>query len=185
MNFKHISRIAGLSLVVAISSCTRHAGEPVSRAVLYNNETDVDTDGYVFFKLLHEKAKFETQLATYVQSAPASSAAKELAAKVIETYEGMIPELESLAEAHFVVLPDPGMPGFSVPHHFSTDSLGSFSSEAYIAHVQHEQGTILEQLRRAERNTAKTLRTYAHEKLPAVEEVFALSGGKADHGAHH
>ncbi|SEL90560.1 hypothetical protein [Parapedobacter koreensis] len=185
MNFKHISWVVASLLVVGLSSCSRHAGEEVSRNKLYSNATDVDAEGFTFFKSVYTKAVFETQLAEYVQSAPASPAAKELAGNVVATYEEAIPELENLATAFYVILPDPGAPVFAVPHHFTTDSLGSFNSEAYIAHVQHEQGAILEQLGRAERNTVKPLRAYAHEKLPAVEELFALAGGEADHGAHH
>lgn len=184
MNLKNALLIPSLILVLGLGSCTKHAGEPVSRRVLYNNETNVDTEGYVFFKTAHEKAVYETELAKYVQSSTAPAAAKELAAKVVGTYEQMIPELEGLAERFFVVLPDPGVPGFSVPHH-ATDSLNSFNSDAYIEHVRHEQGAMLEQFSRIERNTAKPLRAYAHEKLPAVKELFALAGGKEDHGAHH
>lgn len=174
-----------LPLVVAVSSCTRHAGEPAKRSLLLNNETNVDTEGYMFFKLAHEKAVYEVQLAKYVQSVASSAATKNLASKISDLYGEMIPELETLATTFHVVLPDPGIPGFAMPHHFATDSLTSFNNEAYAAHVQHEQSTILEQFNRASRNTAKPLKDYAKEKLPAVKEVFALAGGHEDHGAHH
>ncbi|MGK6349666.1 DUF4142 domain-containing protein [Parapedobacter sp. DT-150] len=185
MSFRNVSFIAAFASAITLGSCAKHPGEPVSRAVLYNNATNADAEGYIFFKSVHQKAEFETQLAKHVQGSSASAKAKELAGKVVAIYEPIGAELESLAEAHLVVLPDPGMPGFAVPPHFSADSLGSFDSEAYIAHVQHEQATILEQLNRADRNTDKNLRNYAKEKLPAVKELFALAGGQEDHGAHH
>lgn len=174
-----------LPLAVAASSCTRHAGEPVKRSLLFYNETNVDTEGYLFFKLAHEKAVHEVQLAESVQSAATSATTKNLASKIIDLYGGMIPELENLAATFHVILPDPGVPGFSMPHHFGTDSLTSFSDEAYAAHVQREQGAILEQFSRIDRNTSKILKVYAKEKLPAVREIFALAGGQEEHGAHH
>jgi|SRR5690606_26281994 len=184
MKFRTICLMA-LPLAVAVSSCTRHAGEPVKRSLLFNNETHVDTDGYLFFKLTHEKAVYEVQLAEYIQSTTASDATKKLASAISDVYKGMIPELESLAATFDVMLPDPGLPGFAVPHHFAPDSLTNFSNEAYLAHVQHEQGVILEHFNRIDRNTSKVLKAYAKEKLPAVKEVFALAGGHEEHGAHH
>ncbi|MFC7523630.1 DUF4142 domain-containing protein [Parapedobacter sp. GCM10030251] len=184
MKLRNIFLMA-LPLVAAVSSCTRHAGEPAKRSLLLNNETNVDTEGYLFFKLAHEKAVYEVQLAKYVQSVGASAATKNLASKISDLYGEMIPELETLASAFHVVLPDPGIPGFSMPHHFATDSLTGFNNEAYTAHVQHEQGAILEHFNRVSRNTSKTLKAYANEKLPAVKEVFALAGGHEEHGAHH
>lgn len=183
MNIKNSFLVAASLLV--LGSCTRHPGETVRRGTLYNNETHVDSEGYVFFKSVHEKAQFETELAKYIQSAPASSEAKGLAAKVVETYEPMAAELEELAETVSLVLPDPGMAGFAVPSHFGTDTLGTFDSAAYIAHVQHEQGAILEQFNRLSRNTNSRLQHYALEKVAGVKEVFAAAGGHEDHGAHH
>ncbi|SFC81511.1 protein of unknown function [Parapedobacter composti] len=185
MKFKKASLIPSLALAVALGSCTRHAGEPVSRRVLYNNETAVDTEGYVFLKTAHEKAVYETELAKHVQSTQAPATAKALASQLIATYEKMIPELESLAEANFVVLPDPGMPGFSVPHHVGTDSVANFNGDAYMEYVRHEQGAVLEQFKRASRNTSKELRAYAAERLPEVKALYTQAGGQEDHGAHH
>lgn len=185
MKLKNISFITASLAVLVLGSCARHPGEPVSRDILFYSATRVDTEGFVFFKSVYAKAVSETQLAKEVQSSQASPKAKEIAAKVIETYEGTIPELVQYASDFHVVLPDAVPPPFAVPHHFHPDSLGSFNSEAYIAHVQREQGAMLEQFSRAERNTAKSLRSYAKEKLPAVKELFALAGGQEDHSAHH
>ncbi|GGC17950.1 hypothetical protein GCM10011386_07370 [Parapedobacter defluvii] len=184
MKFRKIVLMA-LPLAVAASSCTRHAGESESRTKLYNNATDVDSEGFSFFKSVHKKATFEVGLANYVQSSPASAEAKKLAAGIVETYEPIIAELEDMGASFHVILPDPGVPAFAVPHHFAADSLGGFDSKGYIAHAQHEQGAILEQFNRIDRNTSKVLKTYAKEKLPAVKEVFALAGGHEEHGAHH
>lgn len=174
-----------LPLAVAASSCTRHAGEPVNRSELFSNATGVDSEGFTFFKSVYQKASFEVELAKYVQSTSASAEAKKLAAGIVQTYEPMIAELEEFATSVHVILPDPGTPAFAVPHHFAVDSLGSFDSNGYITHAQHEQGAILNQFNRIDRNTSKALKAYAKEKLPAVKEVFALAGGKEEHGAHH
>ncbi len=168
-----------------LGSCTRHPGETARRGTLYNNETNVDSEGFVFFKSVYEKALFETALAKYIQSVPASTEAKGLAAKVVETYEPIASELAELASGYSVVLTDRTVPEFTVPHHFETDSLGTFDNAGYIAHVQHEQGAILEQFKRLSRNTIKELQRYAVEKVPAVNGVFAAAGGQEDHGAHH
>lgn len=185
MDIKNSFLIAASLAVLVLGSCTRHQGESVSRGALYNNEGSVDTEGYTFFKLVHEKAQAETQLAKYVQTAVASAEAKDLARKIVETYEPMTTELEELAGSFSVVLPDPGMPGFAVPHHFDADTLGTFDGASYIAHVQHEQAAILEQFNRLSRNTSKKLREYAKEKVPAVKTLYAAAGGQEDHSGHH
>jgi len=185
MKFKFISFAAASLAVVALGSCTRHAGEPVSRDILFGNATRVDTEGFTFFKTVYAKAVYETELAKHVRLTQASPEAKELAGQVIETYESAIPELVALATDFYVLLPDAKTLAFAVPHHFDVDSLGNFDSAAYIEHVQHEQGAILEQLGRIDRNTSKVLKGYAKEKLPAVKELFASAGGSEDHHAHH
>lgn len=184
MRLPIISLVAVFGASTLLGGCG-HSGETVGRDKLYNNATDVDSEGFTFLKTVHEKAVLATQLAEYVQSVPASPEAKELAAGVIETFNAAIPELEDLARTHHVVLPDPGMPAFTVPNHFAADSLAGFNSAAYIEHVQQEQGLILEQLQRAERNTISELRAYAKAQLPRVKDLFAAAGGQQDHGAHH
>ncbi len=184
MKFRNIVLMA-LPLALAVSSCTRHAGEPISRTRLFGNATSVDSEGFTFFKSVYQKASFEVELAKYIQSSPASAEAKKLAAGIVKTYEPLIVELEEFGTSFHVILPDPSMPSFEVPHHFAADSLGGFDSKGYIAHAQHEQGAILEQFNRIDRNTSKALKAYAKEKLPAVKEVFALAGGHEEHGAHH
>src|SRR5690606_34477917 len=141
MNIKNSFLVAASMLV--LSSCARHPGETVRRGTLYNDETYVDTEGYTFFKSVHEKARFETALAKYIQSTSASSEAKGLASKIAETYEPLAAELESLAGTFAVILPDPGEADFVTPGHFQADSLGRIDNAGYIAHVQHEQGAIL------------------------------------------
>lgn len=185
MKIKHTSLVAASVVAFTLGSCTLHGGEAVSRNKLIVNATGVDSEGFTFLKTGHEKAVLETELAKYVQSAPASAQARALAGRVIETYQGIIPGLEELATGLYVILPDPGMPGFEAPHHFAADSVSGFDSNAYIAHVQHEQALILEQFRRASRNTVKEVQHFAKEQLPAVKTLFADAGGQEDHGAHH
>lgn len=185
MDIKNSFLIAGSLAVLVLGSCTRHQGESVSRGGLYNNESSVDSEGYTFFKLVHEKAQAETQLANYVQTATASAEAKDLARKIVEMYEPMTTELEELAGSFSVLLPDPGMPGFAVPQHFDADTLGTFDGATYIAHVQHEQAAIMEQFNRLSRNTNKKLREYAKEKVRSVKTLYAAAGGKEDHNGHH
>ena len=174
-----------LPLAVTVGSCTRHGEEPMSRTHLFWNATGVDSEGFTFFKSVYQKAAFEVDLAKHVQSSPASAEAKKVAAGVVQTYEPQLTELEELATSLHVILPDPSQPEFAVPSHFVADSTGSFDSEGYIAHAQHEQAEIVEQYNRASRNTVKGLRSYAAEKLPAVKEVYVLAGGQEEHGAHH
>ncbi len=185
MKLRNIFLVALPLAAATVSSCTTHSGESVTRDKLYSNATDVDSEGFTFFKSVYEKAAHEVALAKYVQSSAASAEAKKLAAGIVETYEPFFSELEELATSFYVVLPSPGMPTFSVPEHFAADSLGGVDSQGYIAHAQHEQGAILEQFKRMDRNTSKVLKAYAKEKLPVVKELFALAGGHEDHGAHH
>src|SRR5690606_23085592 len=96
MNIRNSMLVAASVLV--LSSCTRHPGEAVRRGTLYNNEIlDVDTEGFTFFKRVHQKAQFEASLAEYVQSSGASGEAKALAGKIADAYGPMVAELEALA----------------------------------------------------------------------------------------
>jgi len=183
MNIKNSFLVAASLLV--LGACARHPGESVRRGTLYNNETNIDSEAFTFFKRVHEKALFETAFAKYIQSIPASTEAKGLAAKVAETYEPIIAELAGFASEYSVVLTERTEPDFVVPHHFETDSLRTFDNAGYVAHVQHEQGAILEQFERLTRNTNKELQEYALEKVSTVKAVFAAAGGQEDHGAHH
>lgn len=185
MKIKNNFLIAVSLAVLVLSSCTTHQDDQVRRSTLYNNESKVDTEGYTFFKLVHEKAQLETALAKYVQTTAAFPEAKSLAGTIIETYEPMVAELEELAKSFLVMLPGAGTPGFAVPHHFDTDTLGTFDGAGYIAHVQHEQAVILEQFNRISRNTSKQLKEYANEKMPSVKTAYAAAGGQEDHSVHH
>src|SRR5690606_20000677 len=176
MKLKNMLLMA-LPLAVAATSCTRHAGEPARRSLLFNNETNIDSDGYLFLLSVHEKAVSGVKAAEQIQSASAPEATKALASKINSLYGEMIPELEKLAEDFHVLLPDPGLPGFSMPHHFSSDSVSSgIDNESFLAYAQHEQGAILDQFQRVDRNTSKVLKKYAREKLTAVKEIYKLAG---------
>lgn len=188
MRLDKISLVAACA-VFSLSSCIKHPGEPVRRDVLYNNETDVDSEGFSFFKFVHETAVYEVGLANQVQSTTTSAKARELANKVIETYEPIIPELEKLAGEAYVVLPDPGAVAWAAGRAGAPgDSLqmaNAVNEANYIAHVQERQRLILDQFNRIDRNTHRGLSRYATEKLPVIQELYAMAGGSEDHGAHH
>lgn len=183
MNVKNSFLVAASVLV--LGSCAKHSGETVRRGTLFNNESHADSEGFEFFKSVHEKAQFEVALAKYIQSSPASAEAKGLADKIATTYGSLATELEDLSGSFAVILPAPGEVDFVVPGDFQADSLGTFDNAGYIAHVQHEQGAILNQFNRLSRNTNSELKKFAEEKIPAVKELFAAAGGQEDHSAHH
>lgn len=168
---------------ILLGSCS--SGEQTAnKSQLYNNATAVDSEGFDFLKTVHEKAVSEVERANYAVSVSTSSAVRELAAKVVDTYESIIPDLVDIATDAHVVLPDPGAFVWS-PEASEADSLAGFDDQEYIAHVQREQKLILEQFKRADRNTYKVLNRYAAEQLPAIQELYILAGGEEDHGAHH
>lgn len=185
MQFQKITIVAACA-ALALSSCVRNPGESASRGVLYNNEIKVDSEGFSFFKVVHGTAAYEVELADYIQSTAGSSAVRELASRVVETYQSILPELVEMAAGQHVVLPDPGAPVFHVEA--TTDSLQAadlVNEQNYIAHVQQQQKLILEQFTRADRNTNKVLNRYAQEKLPIIKELYAAAGGEEANGAHH
>ncbi|WP_257658222.1 DUF4142 domain-containing protein [Parapedobacter lycopersici] len=190
MKLDKISLIAACA-VFTLGSCVRHSGEPMGRASLFNNKTGVDSEGFSFFKSVHEAAAYEVDLANRVGASATSPEVKKLASQVVETYQSILPELVEIATVEYVILPDPGALALeSVSADSTTDSLSTagtitVAEQDYIAHVQHKQAMILEQFNRASRNTNKQLRNFAAAKLPAVQELYALAGGEADHGAHH
>lgn len=176
--------IAAVGGVLFLSSCG-NSNDRADKSLLYNNATSVDSEGFDFFKTVHEKAGFELALAQHAASTSASADVKALAAKITEVYGVMIPELERLATEAAVVLPDPGTPAFQLPESLTSDSLGGFDDHIYLNRFVHEQKEILKQFTRADRNTYVPLNNYAGEKLPAVKELYAMAGGEEDHGAHH
>lgn len=181
-------KLSALSLflvggAITLSACSS-GDQTANKAQLYNNMTSVDSEGFDFLKTVHEKAVSEVERANYVESVSSSPAVKELAKKVVDTYKGIIPELEEIATEAHVILPDPGAAIWS-PEELAEDSLAGFDDQQYIAHVQREQKLILEQFKRADRNTYPALNTYAAERLPAIQELYVLAGGEEDPGAHH
>jgi|GEM_PF-882514 len=188
MRLNKISLVAACA-VVSLSGCVRHPGESVRRDVLFSNETDVDSEGFTFLKVVHETAVYELALANQIQSTAASPKAREVANKVIAVYEPIVPDLEQLAGESFVVLPDPGAVAWTTGRAGAPgDSLqmaGAVNETNYLAHVQERQKMLLDQFNRVNRNTHRQLRRYAADKIPAIQELYALSGGAADHGAHH
>lgn len=176
--------IAAIGGVLFLGSCG-NSSEKANKSLLYNNATSVDSEGLDFFKTVHEKAGFELALAKHAASASTSTEVKALAAKVTEVYGEMIPELERIATEASVVLPDPGTPAFQIPEKLALDSLGGFDNQTYLDHFVHVQKDILNQFKRADRNTYIPLNNYAGDKLPVIKELYAMAGGEEDHGAHH
>ena len=174
--------------VFLLSSCVRHSGEPVARAVLFNDKTGLDTDAFGAIKAVHATGAYEIGLANYMKSNAVSAQVKELAAKVVEAYEPILPELEQIASEDYALLPSADAVVWSDPVVAAGDSLqtaGVMSEQDYVAHVKHEQGSVLTQLNRLSRNTDKELRAFATEQLPAIEALYAQAGGEAGHGEHH
>lgn len=191
MKLDKISLIAA-GAVLMLSSCVQHPGEPL----LYNNQTKVDTEGFRFFKIVHEAVVYEVGLANHISATATSPDVKKLANQVIETYQPVIPELVELATTEYVILPDPGAVvwranGMDAPDDslqtadMANERADVINEQNYVAHVQQKQALIVEQFNRLSRNTNRQLRDYAAEKLPTVQELYALAGGEADHGAHH
>ena len=194
MKWNKISLVAA-GAVFLLGSCTRHSGEPVGRAVLFNNKSNVDTDAFDFYKTVHGTAAYEIGLAGEMSSKATSAQVRELAGKVVEIYESVLPELEELASSEHVLLPASGTVRWEPTETDTTagDSLqvaatqqtDAITEQNYVAHVKHEQERILTQFNRAARNTNTHMRAYAAEKLPLIQELYTLAGGEAGHGAHH
>lgn len=177
--------IGALGLSATFYSCGN--ADQVTKQQLYNNATLVDSEGFTFFKVSHEKIAYELDYAKYAANSSSSSQVKSFADKLNEVYGGMLAELEELAAAKQVVLPDPGALVFNAED-FSdqADSVQvAFDEQAYLAHALKAQSEILNQFQRASRNTDKELRQYSTDRLHAVKEVYVLAGGEEEAGAHH
>jgi hypothetical protein len=203
--------IGALGIVLGFSSCGGYSDGKMTNRQLYNNETFVDSEGFTFFKTAHEKAAYELAHARYAITNGATGDAKALAERIIAVYGEMVPEMEALAADKQVVLPDPGALVFnaeelqeeaatgdstalateetsaSTSTSASTGASGNatFDADAYLAHVKTQQAEILNQFKRASRNTEKDVRKYASEKLETVKELYKLAGGSTDEQAHH
>src|SRR5690606_16139785 len=107
----------------------------------------------------------ESALARQVAAQSVSSQVKEVAERVSGFYEEVLPEIESLAAQTDVLIPAPGMPAFEV-----NDTV-AINEKEYLHSTLHEQKLVLDQFKRADRNTHKAINAYAKGKLEQIEEL--------------
>ncbi len=179
MRKSNLLAVAALGLSVFFASCNS-SGQPDKRQ-LYNNESKVDTEAYTFFKTVHEKAAYELAYAEY---AAANGAPQSLTNSIREVYGALLPELENIAAEAQIIIPDPGQLIFSADE-LHGDSSQAFVVADYQTRFIHEQGQLVDQFKRASRNTYKPLRAYAQDKLSEVQQLYVQAGGQEDNGAHH
>src|SRR5690554_6444164 len=178
--------IGAFAVGFAVASCGYSNPDKITKEQLYSNATHVDSEGFTFFKTTYEKAAYELSHANYALSQGVSGDAKAIADQIVAAYTDMLPELEELAITKQVIVPDPGALVFTAPEVTAEqDSVAvPFDAEAYVLHVQKEHKELLNQFKRVSRNTDPDLRKFGSDKIAAVKEIFALSGGQEDESAH-
>lgn len=179
MRKSNLLAVAALGLSVFFASC--NADGQANKRQLYNNESKVDTEAYTFFKSAYEKAAYELAYADY---AAANGASQALTNGIREVYADMLPELEVIAAEAHIIIPDPGQLIFSAEERYA-DSTQVFTVADYQAHFLKEQEFLVEQFKRASRNTYKPLREFAQNKLPQVQALYVQAGGQESDGGHH
>lgn len=170
----------------AVASCGYADQNKITKEQLYSNATHVDSEGFTFFKTTYEKAAYELAHAQYALGQGVSGDAKAIADKIVATYPDLLPELEQLAAKKQVIVPDPGALMFTAPEAYAAEdsTAVSFDAEAYVLHVQKEHKELINQLKRASRNTDQDLRKFGAEKIAAIKEIYALSGGHEEESSH-
>ena len=178
--------IGAFAIGFAVASCGYSNPDKITKEQLYNNTTHVDSEGFTFFKTAYEKAAYELSHANYALSQGVSGDAKAIADQIVASYTDMLPELEQLAIKKQVIVPDPGALVFTAPEFTAEeDSVAvPFDEAAYILHVQKEHKELINQFKRASRNTDVDLRKFGSDKIAAVKEIFALAGGQEEESAH-
>jgi gas vesicle protein len=156
------SLLASAYLVISCSG----SGYQTRKSLLLNNETATDTEAFQFLKTVYEKGTHESALARQVAAQSVSSQVKEVAERVSGFYEEVLPEIESLAAQTDVLIPAPGMPAFEV-----NDTV-AINEKEYLHNTLHEQKLVLDQFKRADRNTHKAINAYAKGKLEQIEELY-------------
>lgn len=179
MRKPNLLAVVALGLSVFFASCNSEG--QANKQQLYNNATKVDSEGYAFFKTVHEKASYELAYAEY---AAANGAPAALTDNIKALYSEILPQLEALAADAHVIVPAPGQLVFAAEE-LQSDSTQTFVASEYQDRFVREQQALVDQFKRASRNTYKPLRAYAQETLPRVQQLYADAGGAADHGAHH
>jgi hypothetical protein len=171
-----------LGLGFATASCGNPEG--VGKQQLFNNATHVDNEAFNFLKIVHEKATNEVALAKHIATQYPGTEAAGLTDQIVGLYNELLPQLEQLGAVGQVILPDPGQPALTVPT-LIADTVNGFQPAAYLNHAAHEQYYILDQFKRATRNTNKAVRQFALDHIDRVKEVFVAAGGQEEEGAHH
>ncbi len=173
--------LAAFGLSIAFTSCNNY-GE-YGRQKAYNNATTADSEAFKFYKTAFEKMTYAVDFAKY-SSNLGNSEIQALNNRILEVYPAYLTEMEAMAADDQVVLPDPGMPAFTVPSAFQVDSVTVFDPAAYASYMEKEHAEILKEFKRASRNTDLDVREYAKERLPVIEELYKLSGGTTEEGGH-
>lgn len=179
MRKSNLLAVAALALSVVLASCNSE-GE-ANKQQLYNNATRVDSEGYTFFKTVYQKASYELAYADY---AAANGAPTSLTNNIKSLYAEILPEIEALAADAHVIVPDPGQAVFAADE-VHGDSTQVFVASDYQARFVKEQQLLVDQFKRASRNTYKPLREYAQQTLPRIQQLYADAGGEEAPGAHH
>lgn len=180
--------LTGALAIIGFMASSCGQSDEVNRQHLYNNASLVDSEGMTFFKVAHEKAAYELAQANQVLTQGVSGDAKAVAEQIVATYSELLPAMEELAAKNHVILPDPGALVFS--NSVETDSTDSVAVTGvdvnnYVAHVQREHKELMNQFKRASRNTNKDVRSFGADHLAAIENIYAMAGGQVDEGAHH
>lgn len=171
--------VAALAFSVVFASC--NSGGEANKEQLYNNATKVDSEGYTFFKTVYQKASYELAYADY---AAANGAPASLTNNIKSLYAEILPQIEELAADAHVIVPDPGQGVFSADELYG-DSTQVFVVSDYQARFVKEQQLLVDQFKRASRNTYKPLRAYAQQTLPLIQQLYADAGGEEAPGTHH
>ncbi len=157
-----VSLFAAAYLAVSCSG----SGYQTRKNQLLNNVTGVDTEAFEFLKTVYEKGTHESERARRVAAQAVSGQVKDIAGRVSGLYDGILPEIERLAAETEVLIPAPGMPALP-----PADTTAMAESD-YLHTTLHEQKLILDQFKRADRNTHKGINAYAKDKLADVEQLY-------------
>lgn len=174
--------LAAFGLGMVFTSCNNY-GE-YGRQKLYNNATHADSEAFTFYKTSYEKVSQAIEFANYLETVETTADLQELRNRILEVYPDLLVEMEAIATADQVLLPDPGMHAFTVPNDFVVDSVAAFDPQVYMTYAAREQGAILEQFNRASRNTNLAVRKFAGDNLSTIQELYTLAGGVVEENSH-
>ena len=174
--------VASVCAAALFASCNPKTAE--QNQLKYTHTSLADGDAFHFFQVVGGKMVYEADYAASVANSSSSDKDKQLAAKVKEVYTAILPVLDSLATANQVDFPIKGAAKFVEVAADSTHQAAAHTVD-YAQHVQHETAVVKDLFERLSHNTNVGLRAFAKENLAKIEEIYTLSGGKADAHAHH